>query len=240
MRSTWARDLAANVADLVLGRCCLSCDKPGPSLCTDCLSGLRFRPVLTRTSAGVSGRARLAYEGLARTVILSYKERGDRSLAQPLGRLLADAVTALDLPASRSLVPIPAHRRSRRGFDALGAVVDSAVRHLAQDGCPAEVLPLLHARTRYPPLKDLGRRERQHRVAGAFAVRLDRLGSPVNPGNLNPGNPVNPRNPVIVVDDVLTSGATIAEAVRALTAAGIPVAGFATVACVPPARTVAR
>ena len=218
--------LGRDVADLVLGRACLACDAPGPSLCAGCLLRMRRQPHQAASVAGLEGLAACPYRGTVRRAVLDYKQHADRSLARPLGRLFADAVLALGHDPGlehdpgdrrpRLLVPIPAHRRSRRGFDALGAIAEHAAGCLAHDGSRARVERLLHPRTRYPPLKDLGRRERQQRVRGAFtAISAGREGD---------------RPALVVVDDVLTTGATIGEAIRTLVRAGHRVVGFATVA----------
>ena len=207
-----------DVADLVLGRSCLACSVTGPSLCEECLALLRAQPGRRTVVHGTPGHSAVDYRGAGRWVILDYKQHGDRSLARPLGRLLADAVLDVHRGGPLTLVPIPAHRRSRRGFDALGAVAEHAARELAASGRPARIDRLVRSAARYPPLKDLGRLERQRRVLGAFTAR--------------PGAEGAARGGVIVVDDVLTTGATIREAIRALTATGHRVIGFATVAAV--------
>jgi predicted amidophosphoribosyltransferase len=222
--------LGRDVADLVLGRACLACDAPGPSLCAGCLQWMRRQPHQTASVAGLDGLAACGYRGTVRRAVLDYKQHADRSLARPLGRLLADAVLALEHDPgleldpgdrrSRLLVPIPAHRRSRRGFDALGAICEHAAGCLAHDGSRARVERLLLPGTRYPPLKDLGRRERQQRVRGAFTA-------------IGPARDAD-RSALIVVDDVLTTGATIGEAIRTLVRVGHRVVGFATVAAVVP------
>jgi predicted amidophosphoribosyltransferase len=214
--------LLSDVADLVLGRCCLGCQTPGPSLCTRCLMSLRRLPVVLpasgRMPAVVSGTP---YVGLAQRSVIAYKEHANRSLARPLGLLLADSVGRISRQhglACVTLVPVPGHRRGDRGFDALGGIVRHAVGAIEDAGVRAPVRRLLRPAAVYSPLKGLGRDERFALIAGAFRLAPGAgRGSRPQPG------------PVVIVDDVITTGATVTEAVRVL----LGVVGIATVASTP-------
>jgi len=205
-----------DVADLVLGRQCLGCGTFAPGLCPRCLGGLRGQ-VHTVPGTSPVGHAAVPYADLGRRLVLSYKERGYLSLALPLGWLLADAVwAAMRASGSRDcvLVPVPGHRRSRRGFDAVGAIASEATRALSRAGIHATQERLLRGRSAYPALKGLGRSARRAAVEGAFvATAPPRFGQCV-----------------ILVDDIITTGATSRSAVAALEQASIRVAGVAAVA----------
>ncbi|MFN8125784.1 MAG: hypothetical protein U0R64_04665 [Candidatus Nanopelagicales bacterium] len=99
-----------------------------------------------------------------------------------------------------ALVPVPAHRRSwlERGFDPLSEIL----RHVS-----VPVHPALGWRRQPRTQKSLSAAERRRNVTGAFRVR---------------GRPMGP---VAVIDDVITTGATTAEAVRVLRQAGWEVLG---------------
>jgi predicted amidophosphoribosyltransferase len=160
---------------------------------------------------------------MGRALILEYKERGNRGLTPMLGALLADAIEPhLPRPSEGCtvVVPVPSHRWSARGFDALGGITRAAGRGLAARSRPVLVERWLETVSAYRPLKDLTRDERRRRIEGAFrvAARAQRRVRRLAPGG------------VLVVDDVLTTGATLGEAVRTLAGAGIPVAGVAVVA----------
>jgi predicted amidophosphoribosyltransferase len=218
------RVLLTDVADLVLGRRCLLCEAIGTALCTGCLASLRGRVgAVIGPSALPRTTAALAYEDEGRMLIIEYKERGNRGLTPMLGTLLADAI-APHVPVAPTgptiVVPVPSHRWSARGFNALGGITRAARESLAARDRPVHVQPWLETVSVYRPLKDLSRAERRLRVEGAFRVHdrvRHRVAHQVGAG-------------VIVVDDVLTTGATAGEAVRTLTAAGIPVTGVAVVA----------
>lgn len=154
----------------------------------------------------------LPYRPIGGPLVLAYKERGDRSLGEPLGRILGEAIAAAAAesngPAAVTVVPIPGHTRPRRGFDALGALTRAACRDLLKHGLNAEAVPLLHHRHDHAPQKGLRRTERWAAVRRSMQVderAMDRLGPA----------------PMIVVDDVVTTGATLLEAVRALTTSGL-------------------
>lgn len=214
-------DLLTDALDLVLARACLTCGRLGRTLCPDCLTALRGRAGVHPEASGLpTVAAALPYDGPARRILIEYKERANRSLAPMLGVLLADAVRALVPDPAHSgvlLVPVPGHRRPSRGFDALGAIVAGCVRELSAHGCTVRNARVLRTDVPHRALKGMGRDERRAAVTGTFGVDRHvraRL----------------PRGPIVVVDDILTTGATAGEAVRALSAIGLTVTGVAVVA----------
>lgn len=212
--------IIGDIADLVLGRSCVGCDEPGPALCPTCLASLRGS-VIRSDSPHPLTVAATRYDGLARRAVLAYKEDGHRSLAGPLGWLLADAVWAAMQhcgAGSCAIVPVPGHRRPRRGYDALGAIARRARQALTDAGIEVAEYRLLRTCIDYPALKGLGRAERRARVSGAFETTRSR-GAP---------------RKVILVDDVLTTGATAAEATETLERSGIAVLAVASVTITAP------
>lgn len=159
------------------------------------------------------------YDGVTRALLLAYKERGAVGLAAPLGDALFRAATAASAARGCVLVPVPSTRESlrRRGDDVVLDLARRARRAGRRSGTATPVVAALrHAR----PVRDsagLSAGERRRNLAGAFAAT--RRGAAVLSGRS-----------VVVVDDLITTGATIAEAARALRQAGALVVGAAAVA----------
>jgi predicted amidophosphoribosyltransferase len=165
------------------------------------------------------------YAGLLRALVLDHKEHGRLALARPLGRLLATAVLdARDAAPGRAgegpvlaLVPVPSHAAvvRARGHDPLLRVARAAAARLRRAGVPATVSPLLRVAARPGDQAGLTAEERAANVRGRFVAR----------SGAGPGGP-----PVVLVDDVVTTGATLREAQRALEAVGVRPLGAAAVA----------
>lgn len=156
-----------------------------------------------------------AYAAPVSSLLLAYKERGARPLAAPLGSALGAAVRAASGGRPVSVVPVPssAAARRRRGTDVLLALATRAARESGAPLGPERALALVR---RPRDQAGLGARERAANLRGAMVLR----------GRA-------PALPVVVVDDVVTTGATAGEAVRALRAAGCEVIGIAAVAATP-------
>ena len=159
-------------------------------------------------------RAAARYGGVVREAIHAFKFGGRRSLAEPLADLVAGlGLSALPGPAPDLLVPVPLHRRRERerGYNqallvarrlerAWGIAVSNDA--LARPGATA-------------PQVDLDAAARRRNVRGAFSV--------VKPAVVEGRH-------VVLVDDVLTTGATAAECARTLARAGASVVGVLTIA----------
>jgi predicted amidophosphoribosyltransferase len=215
--------------DLVLGGRCVGCGRPGRLLCAVCEAGLEVlpRPAWpTPVPPGlVSPWAATAYDGLVRAMVIGHKEHHLLALAGPLGALLAEAVSAAltDLHATRSpvlLVPVPSRPSSTRGrgYEPTTALTRAAASRLAAHGVQAVCLSLLRTRRGLADQAGLDATARAANLAGALRAHppaLRRLARRTAAGQTRPAH-------VVVCDDVLTTGATAAEAQRALTAVGLP------------------
>lgn len=204
---------------LLLGSGCAGCGATVGPVCAQCTD------VLTQSARRCSRRqgcpdlwAAGPYAGRIRELVLFYKRRGYRALAVPLGRAVAEVlVTAHGHSPPRALVPVPARRATllRWGYDPVHMLSLAAAASARGQGMDLAVAPVLRRRR---PVRDqlgLGARERRSNLHGALTVRG--LSSQLNDG-------------VVLVDDVVTTGATLAEASRALRVAGVPVRGGVVVA----------
>jgi predicted amidophosphoribosyltransferase len=170
------------------------------------------------------------YADPVRQLLLAHKERGALSLAGPLGGALATAVRAAlghpgdGLAAGAAagpvlLVPMPSARRAvrARGHDPTLRLARAAARELRRTGLTAAVAPVLrHGRT-VADQSGLSAAERQRNLHGALRV------PPAVQARLAGRH-------LVLVDDLVTTGASLTEAARALRAVGAPPLAAATVA----------
>lgn len=224
------RDLLLPAADLILGAQCAGCGRPALTLCRTCGEAIRPDPAVSwpqpcprtlRRPTRVTPIASGANVDVLRRVLVAWKEAGNTRLTAVLDHLLAASVVELARPARPIvLVPVPTSRRSKRerGCDLVDELARSAVRLLRQVGVDADVSQALAPARVTADQVGLGAAERARNLHGAFRLRTDRR--------------LTGRD-VIVVDDILTTGATVAEAVRALGTAGHRPIGIAVVAATP-------
>jgi predicted amidophosphoribosyltransferase len=206
------------LADLVLPRTCAGCAVPGADLCRRCRA-LLTRPQLAQPRRHPPGFpptvAAGAYAGPVRPAVNAFKEHGRAELAGPLGRALALAVAAVLSavpeagPGGVLLVPVPSSAAAvrRRGRDHVRELADAACAELRIAGLPARTTRLLGRGTgrRVRDSAGLDAVQRRANLAGRFRVQ------PVRGGLLRGSR-------LVLVDDVVTSGATLTEAARALRA----------------------
>lgn len=219
-------------ADLLLPASCLGCGRPGIDLCPGCAAPLRAAPRPRALGPGAVVWSTAVYDGVVRSALVAHKERGARSMTTALATALAAAVVAAvhdvgpahGVPAV-ALVPVPSSATAvrQRGDDTVLALARAAARLLRAAGLDARAVAGLRPRRPVADSRTLGAAARRRNLAGAFALR--------------PGAVRTLRGRcVVVVDDVVTSGASMREAARALRAAGWPASSSATVAATPTNR----
>lgn len=156
-------------------------------------------------------RAGLYYNDHSRRLILSFKHGDGLQLTPFLAALVARDFTAMagtmaDANGELLVVPVPLHRQRflRRRYNQSAELA----RHLCQTTGTGTFAPHILVRRRATRSQGgLSRRQRYHNLAGAFAVT-------------NGAGPDLDGRPVILVDDVMTTGATLFAAAKCLTAAG--------------------
>jgi predicted amidophosphoribosyltransferase len=207
----------ADLLDLVLPATCVGCDEPARGvLCEPCRVALAAaRPGRTRPVPEPPGLppafALAAYAGSLRRMLIQYKERNRHQVTPVLGGLLARVVSAATpgLAGPLTLVPVPATAAAarRRHGDHIDRLAHHAAGALRRRGVDAGVAGLLRALPKREDSAELSAAERA-RVAGqAFAAR----------GRRAPGGTV------VLVDDIITTGSTLAAATARLAAAGVRV-----------------
>ncbi|WP_405440258.1 phosphoribosyltransferase family protein [Streptomyces avidinii] len=214
MRGWWQE-----LAGLVLPVDCAGCGAVRVLVCAGCreaLGGAAAGPV--RPSPRPVGLpavwAAAVYDGGVRSLLLAHKERGALPLAGVLGAALAAAVLAGGTggpgeAGEVALVPVPSARRQvrARGHDPARRIALAAAGRLRRAGVPARVAPVLGLRRAVADQAGLGARQRRENLTGALAVRRG-------------GRRLTDGARIVLVDDLITTGATLAEAARAVHAAG--------------------
>lgn len=209
------RDAVLAVLGLVLPVTCVGCGAADHACCRSCRADLDARPARRRLVSGVRLDAAFAYEGLVRALVLELKLRGRVDLATVLAPRFGDLVRAALAAAPGALLvrvpPSPGGAR-RRGFDPVVVLLRRSravpwwwtVPAVGRGGLRRAV----RARGSGPP--------GSHPTGQKGRTALERVEATV--GTLR-AHGVTDRD-VVVVDDVVTTGVTMAEAVRAVRAAG--------------------
>lgn len=212
--------------DLIVPPTCAACGLPGPAMCAEC-TGAIARPgavgclrcghpwtvSTTRCSECPPRIDRLrfaaAYVDPLPTVIGALKDRGRRGLAGDLAGLIANRCASPEHEICLTPVPLTRDRERRRGFNQAALIAS----HLGETwGC--QVVDMLERIRESPPQRGASATDRVANVRGAFAVRSD-VAIPTE---------------VWLVDDVCTTGATLAACALTLHRAGVRRVGAVTVA----------
>ena len=216
--------LASSLLDIALPAACAGCSAEGATLCPDCRRALDLRLVLPSgvpiglPSALPAPLAQLEwcapFSGTVRAALHQLKYSGERRLARPLGTSLAARWLAAGA-GGELLVPVPVHadRARRRGYDQAVLLATEASLRLR-----IPCLAALERTRRTAPQFDLGRRARRTNVAGAFAMRGPSQAARIE-GRW-----------IVLVDDVMTTGATLVACAEALYGAGAVAVSAVTVA----------
>jgi predicted amidophosphoribosyltransferase len=237
-----------HLLDLLLPVECGGCDAPGAALCTRC-AALLSAPIQVHPPCCPGGPPVYAlgiYQGRLRTAILAYKERGRRDLATPLGAALAAGLLQLSRlpPAIQSspawghtrteptagipvcphvgngmwMVPVPSRgsAAARRGGQHVGLLARRAAAALAGVGVAAAVAPALRVGRGVRDSVGLAPAARQANLAGRVLTR---------PAGLPPTG-----ISVVLVDDVVTTGATAAACAAKLLQTGVAVSAIVVLA----------
>ncbi|MFO0748061.1 MAG: ComF family protein [Myxococcota bacterium] len=231
--------------DLVFPSRCAACDRPvaEPGLCHGCadttLAGTdaccplcgavwldpppgEAQHVCGRCLAEpppwVEARGAYAYGGALQDAIARWKNKPDESIGRPLARLFAAAAPRagwVGLAADAVVVPVPASARglAQRGFNPAGVLGRGLARGIQRRFEPTAL------RLRRTPEKShgLGRRARERRMRGVFEAEPRRVAG----------------RTIVLVDDVMTTGATVRAATEALLRAGARGVRVAVLARVP-------
>ncbi|MGX0875660.1 putative amidophosphoribosyltransferase [Roseovarius sp. MBR-154] len=186
----------------ISGLVCDACGVPLPGeagaqaeFCDECL---------THARPWSRGRAALLYHENGRRLVLALKHGDRHDVIRPAAKWLARAAAPLLQPGT-VLAPVPLHwtRMLRRRYNQSALLVQALARETGQPHC----LDLLHRTRRTQTLKGLDRAARHAMLSDAIRVNPARRALIMD-------------RPVLIVDDVMTSGATLSAAAQAAFAAG--------------------
>jgi predicted amidophosphoribosyltransferase len=211
--------------DLVLPLECGGCAAPSTKWCAACARQLAVKAdephlITPRVDPGVPVLSLGRYAGPRREAIVAVKEHGRADLIAPLAvalragleRLLTWGVVGTPL----TIVPAPTRRSAarRRGGDPVTRMARAATAGL-RDVRDVEVIQALRLRALVRDSVGLSSADRQRNIAGRVKIskQFEVLA-----------------NDVLVVDDIVTTGATASESVRVLRIAGAHVAGVLAIA----------
>jgi predicted amidophosphoribosyltransferase len=222
------------VLDLALPAECAGCGQQPGLLCGGCAPALRgpARPAWPQPSPpGLPPPWAVAgYDGAVRSALLAHKEQGRTALARPLGAALAASVRAVlgqraAVGPHRSgpvvLVPMPSRRAAvrERGRDPTLVIAREAARLLRGNDREVSVRPVLRMAASVADQSGLDAAGRAANLRGAVLLPARRAGPLVGCGGR-----------VVLVDDIITTGASLAAAADTLRRAGIETDGAALVA----------
>ena len=208
--------------DLILPLECGGCGAPSTRWCEVCATELAVKAdephvVNPRTDPDVPVFALGRYAGARRQALIAMKDHGRTDLIPPLARALAAGIHRMltwgmiDVPLT--IIPAPTRRAAarRRGGDPVTRMATAAVaKHPGID-----VVQALRLKPFARDSANLGSAARERNLAGAVLLRRRRP---------------TVEHEVLLVDDIVTTGATARESVRTLRAAGVRVAAVLTIA----------
>jgi ComF family protein len=194
---------------------CFGCRELGYSICSECRK--QWNPHLYQSRVtNLAVYSAITYSPIAKNILLAAKEQGVKSADQLVRNAVSVSIHELFKKyPSCALVPIPSSASSnrRRGRDFINEIAISVARDLG-----VAVLPLLEHQRKIRDQSKLNVSNRHQNLAMALSIK------PQFRGNYSGER-------VVILDDLVTTGATIGEANRALTRGGFKVQAAAT-ACV--------
>lgn len=197
-------------SDLLWGRCCVACQRPGPLWCDACGRSSKPEPFEFSADTWVAGR----WTGARRKAILAWKLGQVTELDPWCTWQLAAAIVALGPPEPFALVPVPSTRRAKRerGRSLVTELANLTAAQLRQLGVDVQVREVVRLARQTADQSQLNELQRSRNVRGAMRLSGSTGRS------------------LVLVDDIVTTGATLGEMARVITDAGLRYEGAAAMA----------
>ena len=208
-----------NLTELIFPSRCIGCSQLGISICSSCRKN--WHPHIYHRTLNVLGNSypvisAIEYSPIASRVLLKAKESNQGAADQLLISAIAHSLRYFSKKYGiGNLVAIPSRRSAtrKRGRDFMQEITKS-VATLER----LNTLEILQHQRAVQDQSRLNSHQRTSNIAGAFSTLIN-LSKSAGPGNTGP---------LIIVDDLVTTGATLAEAIRALRTSGFTVIGAVT------------
>ena len=210
-----------SLKDLIYPRFCISCQKYGDFICLKCEASWLVKPRKTKV-VGIDHYFVEDYNEYSARIILASKESGNKIainlLANAVAKSISFAVLEKKFRAQINLVSIPSQKNiiRSRGRDHISDLISQVIVALSGMGFTANYLPILSLAKKSKDQSTLNSGERLVNMQNAFIVN----------------NSLNSQGGIFLIDDLITTGASIKEGVRALTEAKITVNGIITACAV--------
>ena len=210
-----------SLKDLLFPRFCISCEKYGDFICLKCEAIWLAKPRKTKVE-GIDHYFIEDYNEYSSRVILAAKEIGNKLaiklLANAIARSIKFAVLEQNFKGQIILVSIPSQKNviRNRGRDHISDLTFQVINGLSGMGYNAKYVPMLSLAKKSKDQSTLNSHERLVNMQNAFTVN----------------NSLNSQDGIFLIDDVITTGASIREGVRAVGEAKITVNGIITACAV--------
>ena len=210
-----------SLKELIYPNICLCCGKTGAKICHNCSKYWLANPNKSKVENNCLFFV-TTYDETTSPIILAAKESGNREAVKLIARSITSSISfaILNLGISQpiNLVTIPSQLSAirRRGRDHIEDLVQEVITQLHNQNINAIYLPILKPIKKIKDQSDLNGLQRKENMSHAFIVKS----SPIS------------QSAVILIDDLVTTGASIHEGVRALSEAKITVDAVVTACAV--------
>ena len=210
-----------SLKELIYPNICLSCGKTGAKICHNCSKYWLAKPNKSKIENNYLFFV-ATYDESTSPIILAAKESGSREAVKLIARSIACsisfAISNLDISKPINLITIPSQLSAirKRGRDHIKDLVLEVMIQLDQQNIDAIYLPILKPIKKIKDQSNLNGLQRKENMSHAFIAKSSQIS----------------QSAVILIDDLVTTGASVQEGVRALAEAKITIDAVVTACAV--------